>query len=135
MATIVSNDSLCGPLSITSVIPSVDMLSDWCAMPIVSNQTLNVMNYCCASQQLHTVDSCAHCYLSEAMLENEHTKNPAKRFSGCISDRAETLNATMQRITACHTSNFKSAAAFTKGVSLWKAGVIAVLWGAVSSSL
>jgi hypothetical protein len=135
MSTIASNDSLCGPNTIPSVIPAVDMSSDWCATPIVSNQTLNAMNYCCASQQVHTVDSCAYCYLTEAMLENEHTKNPAKRFSGCISSRAETLNATMQRITACHTPNFKSAAAVTKGVSLWKAGIVAVLLSVASWSL
>jgi hypothetical protein len=66
------------------------------------------------------------------MLENEHTMNPTKRFSGRISDRAETLNATMQLITACRTPNFKSAAVVTKGVSLWKAGVLAVLLGVAS---
>jgi hypothetical protein len=67
-------------------------------------------------------------YLTEAMLENEHTMNPTKRFSGRISDRAETLNATMQLITACRTPNFKSAAVVTKGCRCGRLGFLLFCW-------
>lgn len=135
MSTIASNDSLCGPLNIPSVIPGVDQLSDFCATPIMGNQTLNIMEYCCASQVVHTVDSCAYCYLTESMLENEHTMDPTMRFAACVVRRAKETNATMQRLTSCHTPNWKNAAAGGKGVSGWKVGVVAVLIGTALSSL
>lgn len=135
MSVIASNDSLCGPLRIPSDIPGLDQSSDWCATPVMGNQTVDVMQYCCASQEVHTVDSCAYCYLTEAMLENEHTMDPTMRFAGCIVRRAKEINATTQRLTTCHTPTFDSAATGTKVLSGWEIGVIAVLLGAASWSL
>jgi len=133
MATIASDTTLCGPLSMPDTIPGANMTYDWCATPNVGSTTQQIMQYCCGSwNTVHNSDGCTWCYMSYPDVDNN--TDFTMKFSDCIALKAMEANATTQRITSCNTPG-KSSAAATKGVSAWKVGVMAVLLGAASWSL
>jgi len=127
MATIASETTLCGPLSMPETIPGANMTYDWCATPNVGNTTLQIMQECCGSwNQVHNSDGCAWCYVSDITADNSTAFNI--NFSNCIARGADAVNATKQRISLCNTPS-KSSAPAVRGVSVWKFGVMAVLVG------
>ena len=134
MALFATNTTLCQPLRVPGTIPGVDMKSDWCAMPNISNKTVEIMQYCCGeTQQVQTVDGCAWCYLSYPIPGN-FTMEPTMKFSACVGRKGKELNATVPRTGRCSTPSMSSATT-VKVASVWKVGVLAVLLGAASWSL
>lgn len=134
MALFATNTTLCQPLRVPGTIPGVDMKSDWCAMPNISNKTVEIMQYCCGeTQQVQTVDGCAWCYLSYPIPGN-FTMEPTMNFSACVGRKGKELNATVPRTGRCSTPSMSSATT-VKVASVWKVGVLAVLLGAASWSL
>ena len=134
MATLATNTTLCQPLLIPATIPGIDTKSDWCAAPTMSNKTVEMMQYCCGeTQEIHTVDGCAWCYLSYPIPGN-FTKEETMNFGNCVNRKERELNATVHRTTRCSTPS-TSGATTVKGASVWKVGGLAVLLGATLWSL
>lgn len=101
----------------------------------MSNKTVEIMQYCCGeSQEMHTVDGCAWCYLSYP-IPGDYTSEPTIKFEDCVFRKGKELNATIQRTTRCSTPSTSSATTTMKIASVWKVGGLAVLLGAASWSL
>ena len=133
MATIASNTTLCGPLSMPNVIPGANMTEDWCATPVISNATIPMMQECCGYwQEIYNHDGCAWCNV--AWPDARNNTDFTLSFTKCMAIKADDRNVTRPGVSRCNTPIFDSAAA-TKNASAWKIGVLAVLLGAASWSL
>ena len=134
MATIASDTTLCGPLSMPEVIPGANMSYSYCATPNVGNTTQQIMQYCCGSwNEVHGSDGCAFCYISYTDVDMDNDAEVTNKFANCISMKAQAINATRERIAHCHTK--RSSATTMEGLSVWKVGVLAVLLGVASWTL
>lgn len=112
-----------------------DTAYNWCATPNIGpgNTTLEAMSPCCPTLEVFYVDGCAWCYTGFTEADNQ--EETTSMFSDCVARNTKNINVTRQRISHCNTPRWKSAAAATEGVSVWKVGLLAVLVGAASWSV
>lgn len=134
MSAASSQTSLCSPNSVPTVLPNVDMTTDWCAIPSTETDDNNatsalssaIMDQCCDTSAVQSVGGCEWCYYQDSTAKNSGQFN--QDFAACLRREATVRNSTEVLTHYCNTPGFSGKAARDGDVG-WRVWVVVLLVG------
>jgi hypothetical protein len=101
MSSASTQPGLCKPNSVPTFIPDVDMTTDWCVTPEQGNATALIMQQCCTSAGVQSIDGCSFCYTEDSTAADKQEFN--RNFAQCLFRGPQNQNLSRESASYCNT--------------------------------